>query len=120
MEKIHAWRGETTTDPYGNPVQGDPVPVAEHLALVAPNHPDEPAQVGRNAVITGYTLYIEEDEPTGIRDTDLIEVRSPVADTAPVAERRSHLLPVDGVPASWYRRDGSYRGDQLAVKVVDG
>lgn len=107
-ESIGVWRGATTEDPYGNPVQGTPTLWASFAALVAPNHPEEPAQVGRAAVITGYTIYIEGAAPTGILPTDLVEVRGV-------------KLPVDGIPASWYRKsDGAYRGDQVAVKVVDG
>lgn len=120
-EKITAWRGSVATDPYGNPVQGDPVPWASFEANVAPNHPSEPAEVGRSAVITGYTIYVEVAAPTGILPSDLIEVRSPLTDADPIADRREHLLPVDGLVASWYRKSsGAYRGDQLAVKAVNG
>lgn len=120
-EKVTAWRGPVEADPYGNPVQGDPIPWGEFVANVAPNHPSEPVEVGRSAVITGYTVYVEGAEPTGILPTDLIEIRSPLPDTASVSERRAHLLPVDGLVASWYRKsDGAYRGDQFAVKGVSG
>lgn len=120
METIHVWRGAPETDPYGNEVQGEPVPVLTLPALVAPNHPAEPAQVGRNAVVTGYTIYVRSSTLTGVVATDLIEVRSPVDVTATLDERRAHLLPVDGVPAAWISARGVRRGEQLAVKVVDG
>ncbi|WP_087507924.1 hypothetical protein [Cellulomonas iranensis] len=121
METIHVWRGPPGTDPYGNDVHGEPIPVLTLSAFVAPNHPAEPAQVGRNAIVTGYTIYVRTPTPTGIVATDLIEVRSPLdAGTATLDERRAHLLPVDGVPAAWISARGVRRGEQLAVKVVDG
>lgn len=105
-EQVKVWRGTASTDSYGNPIQATPAVVATLDALVAPNHGGEPVEVGRAAVVTGYTIYLETGAPTGILPTDQIEVRG---------ER----LPVDGQCASWRRRDGSYRGDQVAVKRGD-
>lgn len=120
METVHIWRGPMETDPYGNGVQGPLVPIGTVTALVAPVGSDEPRDIGRQAVVTGHTLYITGPAPSGIRATDLLEVRSPVPDTAPVAQRRDHLSPVDGDPAVWRRRDGSLRGEQVTVKTPRG
>lgn len=106
-EPVKVWRGTAATDPYGNPIQGAPAVVATLDALVAPSHDGEATEVGRDAVITGYTCYFETGAPTGILPTDLLEVRGV-------------KYPVDGVCASWYSRRGTYKGDQVAVRVVSG
>lgn len=120
MEPITVWRGAASTDDYGNPIQGDPAPLATFSALVAPKHDGETSTPSRYAGITGYQIFIEDQGPTGIRPTDLIEVRSPAPAGATHAQRRAYLLPVDGIVGEWRWRDGRHKGDELHVKVVEG
>lgn len=117
-EPITIWRAPSTTGAYGEVVHDDPVPWVTINALAAPVNPEESSEVGRQAVITGYTVYHRTSTPTGILATDLVEVRSPVPGGT-VQERRLHLLPVDGMPADW-RRGSRVIGEQFAVKVVTG
>lgn len=106
-EIISVYRGTTGTDVDGNAVQGELALVGQFAAHVAPNHPSEPNAVGRTAVITGYTIYIRAAAPTGIKDTDVIDVRGT-------------KCPVDGLVAAWRSATGAYKGEQFAVKVVTG
>lgn len=111
MEPIIVHRAATTEDGYGNPVQGDPEPWRTFRGLVAPNHGGETVEVGRSAVITGYTIYIEGQGPTGVVETDLVELPS---------RHGARLLPIDGLVAEWRKRSGAHKGDQFAVKAVKG
>lgn len=59
-ETIQIRRAAAATDPYGDPIPGG---YADHVALVgkfSPNNPAEAAEVGRNAVITGGTVYVRD------------------------------------------------------------
>ena len=120
MEPVIVWRGPIEVDEYGGEVQGDPEPVATWSALVEPKHAGEDVAVGRYARIVGYRIYIEDQGPSGILPTDLIEVRSPAPPDADLLERRRHLLPVDGIVGQWLWRDGRHKGDEFSVKVVSG
>lgn len=111
MEPIIVYRADDAEDEYGNPIGGEPVEWATFRGLVAPNHGGEEMSVGRAAVITGYTIYIENQGPTGIRETDLVQLP---------ARHGDRLFPVDGLVAEWWRRNGQHKGDQFAVKVVEG
>lgn len=60
VEPIVVRRASAATDEYGDPV---PDVWADHLELsgkFAPNNPSEPVEVGRNAVITGGTVYVRD------------------------------------------------------------
>lgn len=93
-------------DEYGDPIPGD---FAEHLrfdAKFAPNNSSEPVEVGRNAVITGGTVYVRDlSAPPDV-----------------VAQDRARILGVDyeleGDIGPWQRRDTW--GIQFAVKKVKG
>lgn len=111
MEPVVIHRSSAVEDEYGNPISGDPAPWASFRALVAPNHGGEEMSVGRAAVITGYTVYIEGQGPTGVVETDLVQLPSRHGD---------RLFPVDGLVAEWRYRNGRHKGDQFAVKVVAG
>lgn len=111
MEEVIVCRAPDATDDYGNPIEGDPVEWRRFQALVAPNHGGEAVEVGRHSVITGYTVYVENQGATGILDTDLI--RFPT-------RHGLRLFPVEGIVAEWRKRSGEHKGDQFAVKVVQG
>ncbi|MCI1984076.1 MAG: hypothetical protein LKJ47_04815 [Bifidobacteriaceae bacterium] len=106
MEVITVWRGEETTDVDGNPIQGNPKPVGSYSALVAPVTSTDTPSDSSLGVTVGYTLYVRGD-PTGILDTDVIEVRG---------ER----LPVAGKPAVWQDRAGHHVGDVITVALKKG
>lgn len=59
-EPITIRRAEQVEDAYGDPALGA---YTDHLTLdgqFAPSNPTEPVEVGRNAVITGGTVYIRD------------------------------------------------------------
>ena len=102
-ETIQIKRATSTTDPYGDPVPGA---YANHVALLgkfAPNNPGEPAEVGRNAVITGGTVYVRAESIPDVKPTDRAVVRGVVYD-------------IDGEIGVWRRSSGF--GVQFAVKAV--
>lgn len=111
MEPIVIHRADAAEDEYGNPIEGEAVEWATFRGLVAPNHGGEEMSVGRAAVITGYTIYVENQGPTGIRETDLVQLPTRHGD---------RMFPVDGLVAEWRKRDGTHKGDQFAVRVVQG
>ena len=104
--KVVVLRYTEGVDEYGDPIPGDYV---EHLTLpakFAPNNSTEPVEVGRNAVITGGTVYI----------------RGLPAPPDIVAQDRARILGADyeieGEIGSWQRR--ATWGIQFAVKQVKG
>lgn len=108
MESIIVKRPEVIYDSHGAPQYGDLVVWNTFDAFCAPNNPEESNLVGRNAVITGYTIYVTGDEPTGILNTDVIVVRG-------------EDLAVTGRVAPWFNEfTGEYRGDQFAVREATG
>lgn len=59
-EPIVIRRSTWIEDSYGDLVEG---PFVDHLTFegkFAPNNPGEPVEVGRNAVITGGTVYVRD------------------------------------------------------------
>lgn len=106
-EIVKVYRGTVGEDEDGNPVQGDLALWKRFRANVAPSHPGEPVEVGRQALITGYTIYVRCHTPTGILATDVVEVRGV-------------KCPVDGIVGEWRNSHGQHKGDQFAVKVVNG
>lgn len=119
-EPVTVWRGTTTTDEDGNPIKADPMPVFTTSGLYAPGHPSEANSEGRHALIEQAAVYIRTTETLDIRSTDLIEVRSPVAANAPVADRRPHLKGIDGIVRDWVSRTGVRCGYQINLKEVTG
>lgn len=103
-EAVEIWRAGSATDDYGDPIPGV---FAKHLTLsgkFAPNNPAEPVEVGRNAVITGGTVYVR-DLPSvpDIRPTDRARVRGVEYE-------------IDGEVGVW-RRSASF-AIQFAVKLA--
>lgn len=107
MEPITVFRGEPTTDTDGNARIGTPVAFKSFMALVSEEQLAEPRDADSEAVLIGCELYIRDQGPTGIRSTDLVEVRG---------ER----LPVDGKPVVWRRASGDHIGDVVALRRKDG
>lgn len=92
----------------GVPQYGDLAPWQTFDAKVAPSNPAESNPVGRNAVISGYTVFVETGAPTGILDSDTVNVAGTDYE-------------VDGKVASWTDEwTGEYIGDQFALKTAVG
>lgn len=107
MEQVDVYRGDPITDADGNTVQGPLSLVASFPALVAPVNTPEAQAVDSTGVTWDHTVYIRCDEPTGILDTDVLDVRG----------RR---VPVDGVVAQWRDVHGRYVGDVVNVRLKEG
>lgn len=117
-EPVVIWRPGTVKDRYDNDVAAAPVPLMTIDADVAPYHPEEPSEVGSDAVVAIYSVYHRSAAPTGIESADLVEIRSPLAPDAPLAARRAHLLPIDGKPREWRSKAGIFKGEHFNVKAV--
>lgn len=80
----------TSTDPYSNTdVEDWTTPTEREVVTVVPPEPrpsDEPVADARNAVISGWTLYLPPGDP--ITRTDRVRVRG-------------EDYPVQGQPADW-------------------
>lgn len=105
-ESIVIRRAGSAADEYGDPIPGV---FTDYLTLsgkFAPNNPAEPVEVGRNAVITGGTVYVR-DLPArpDVKATDRAVIRGVE-------------LEIDGEIGAWLR-SGSW-GIQFAVKKVGG
>lgn len=107
MEQITVLRGSTTLDADLNEIQGPLKPIESFQALVAPVSSTDAPSDSSLGVTVGYTLYIRSPEPTGIVDTDVIEVRG-------------EKLPVAGKPAVWQNRAGIHIGDVVTVSLKKG
>lgn len=102
-EVIQIRRAAESTDPYGDPIPGT---FTDHVVLVgkfAPNNPTEPVEVGRNAVITGGTVYVRTAAVPDVVSTDRAVIRGVE-------------LEIDGEIGVWRRNSGF--GIQFAVKKV--
>lgn len=75
METIEVWRGQSTTDTDGNPIQGKPVRVGTFQAMVAPTSTTDQTEENASPQTIEYTIHIRGSQPTGIQATDLIKVR---------------------------------------------
>lgn len=97
-------RATQAKDEYGDPI---PDVWADHLELAGqfgPNNPAEPVEVGRNAVITGGTVYVRGlTSRPDIRATDHCVVRGV-----------EYLI--DGEIGAWLRSDSW--AIQFAVKLT--
>lgn len=75
-ETIQIRRAAAATDEYGDPIPGT---FSDHVALAgkfAPKNPSEPVEVGRNAVLTGGTVYVRDlAAPPDVKPTDRARVR---------------------------------------------
>jgi head-tail adaptor len=89
-ETVTRLRATTTTDPYSEGTVEDwTTPTETALTTLAPAEPrpsDEPVTDARNAVVSGYTLYLPE--ATDVTAQDRMRVRGEVF----------HVL---GDPAKW-------------------
>jgi hypothetical protein len=89
-ENIAVLSAGTTTDPYSQETVEDwDSPTERDVVTTAPLEPrpsDEPVQDARNAVISGWTLYLPPGDP--ITRFDRVRVRGEV-------------YPVQGDPADW-------------------
>lgn len=106
VEVIEVHRASMVLDTYGDEVPGPFVKVLELVGRFAPNNPAEPVEVGRNAVITGGTVYVRGlSAVPDVRATDRALVRGALFD-------------IDGEVGVW-RRSSDW-GVQFAVKAVAG
>lgn len=89
-ETVTVLTAGTTTDPYsGEDTEDWDSPTERDVTTVAPLEPrpsNEPVQDARNAVTSGWTLYLPPGDPI----THLNRVRV-----------RGVVLPVQGEPADW-------------------
>ncbi len=103
-EPIVIRRASDDTDEYGDPIPGT---FSDHLTLsgkFAPNNPSEPVEVGRNAVITGGTVYVRDlASKPDIISTDRARIRGVE-------------LEIDGEIGAWLRADTW--AVQFAVKAI--
>ncbi len=104
-ETVTILRYTEGTDAYGDPIPGEYLPHLTVDAKVAPNNPAEPVEVGRNAVITGGTVYIRNPEVLDITSEDRVRVRG--AD-----------FEINGEVGVW-RRSGEF-GHQFAYQKIRG
>lgn len=102
METIEVWRGQSTTDTDGNPIQGKTARVGTFQAMVAPTYTPDQTEENASPQTIEYTIHIRGSQPTGIQATDLIKVRG-------------ILLPVKGVPQVWSNVCGRHVGDVVTV-----
>ena len=100
METIEVWRGQSTTDTDGNPIQGKPARVGTFQAMVAPTSTTDQTEENASPQTIEYTIHIRGSQPTGIQATDLIKVRG-------------ILLPVKGKPQVWNNLHGRHIGDVI-------
>lgn len=89
-EAVTVLTAGTATDPYsGQPAESWDNPLERDVVTIAPLEPrpsDEPVQDARNAVTSGWTLYLPPGDPITRRDR--VRVRDVV-------------YPVQGEPADW-------------------
>lgn len=107
METIEVWRGQSTTDTDGNPIQGKPALVGTFQAMVAPTSTIDQVEENANPLTIEYTIHIRGSQPTGIQPADLIKVRG-------------RLLPVKGKPQVWDNLHGRHIGDVITVGEREG
>lgn len=106
METITIKRPTVTSDDYGNEIPGNLTSVGSLSVLVAPQMKDEPKLLGRSPIETNYNIY-NRSGASGILPTDVLTVRG--EDT-----------PVDGRIALWLNTDGTFNGEQIQVRLVNG
>lgn len=104
-ESIAVLRAKDATDAYGDPVPGKFTTHITVVGKVAPNNPAEPVEVGRNAVITGGTVYLRVDAVPDILPTDRVTIRD-------------NTFEVDGEIGVW-KRSANF-GVQFAFKQIAG
>ena len=89
-ETIAVLTAGTTTDPYsGEPAEDWDNPTERDVTTIAPLEPRpsaEPAQDARNAVTSGWTLYLPAGDPITSRNRVRV---------------RGEVYPVQGQPADW-------------------
>ncbi|KAB7456981.1 hypothetical protein GBA84_06365 [Bifidobacterium catenulatum] len=107
VETIEVWRGQSTTDTDGNPIQGKPARVGTFQAMVAPTSTTDQTEENASPQTIEYTIHIRGSQPTGIQATDLIKVRG-------------RLLPVKGKPQVWDNLHGRHIGDVITVGEREG
>lgn len=104
IEPIVIRRPSIVEDPYGDPIEGEYADAGEYLGRFAPNNPAEPVEVGRNAVITGGTVYLRD-----------LSVAPDIA-SSDRARVRGVEYEIDGEVGLWRRNSGF--AVQFAVKKV--
>lgn len=89
-ETVVVLTATTTTDPYSNePVEDWTTPTERAVDTLVPAEPrpsQEPTQEARNAVISGWTLYLPAGDPISSRNRVRV---------------RGKEYPVQGEPADW-------------------
>lgn len=89
-ETVVVLTATTTTDPYSNePVEDWTTPTERTVQTLVPAEPrpsQEPTQEARNAVVSGWTLYLPAGDPISSRNRVRV---------------RGKEYPVQGEPADW-------------------
>lgn len=89
-ETVTVLTAGTVVDPYSSkPAESWDVPTERTVTTVAPLEPrpsSEPQQDARNAVVSGWTLYLPAGDPISPRDRVRV---------------RGEVFPVQGDPADW-------------------
>jgi hypothetical protein len=106
VEQVSVYRPAESYDEDGNPVRGALALVDSFPALVAPAMVPTSTGTDGESVIFDHTIYIRGQEPTGILDTDVIEVRG-------------KRTPVQGVVGVWLDTAGNHIGDVVNVSLKE-
>lgn len=107
-ESVTHKRAGAATDEDGNPIGGALTTVKTITGCrVAPMSPESPTDVGRDPIVTGYTVYVRTTTDLDIRPNDVFTVRG-------------LDLPLEGIAGVWRDKSGAQKGVQFAVKVVAG
>lgn len=104
-------------DEYGNPVLDAEEVVQVFGALFAPSNSGEQVEPGRNAKITGGTIYKRGKAPDVQPDDHVILDYEVDADGVMVKGTR---YAVDGMLGIWRNASGRVVGSQFAVKAATG
>lgn len=106
MEQISICRPAESQDEDGNPVQGALAIVDSFPALIAPATAPPSTGTDGESIIFDHTIYIRGQKPTGIMDTDVIDVRG-------------KRVPVQGAVGVWLDKSGNHIGDVINVSLKE-
>lgn len=104
MQTIQVQRAAAVTDGYGDTVLGEFTTIASVDGYYAPSNSTEPIQIGRNAVVTGATIYVEAESRPDIQPQDRIIVEE-------------GIFEIEGEIGFWSDEYGP-AGYQFAVKTI--
>ncbi|MFT8639024.1 hypothetical protein [Bifidobacterium sp.] len=122
-ETIRVYRPQPATDEDGNPIRGSLGLWKEQVgdetltgayslwkqvqALIAPETSETTITESANTTRSTHTLYIRSTEPTGIRNSDVLEVRG----------KRTRIT---GHPQAWTGHNGQHLGEVIHIRLTEG